>query len=330
MLNNVAIDITNHCNFDCIHCLRDKRSPRAHMRAELFDAALRAIASVGLRNVCLTGGEPALHPDLRRLFGLLVDYGMRFSLVSNGFLYEERILPLWDAKMREQLTGVCFSLDGATPASHDRIRQEGSFARVVRSLEASQKRGIPVSVKSIVHRENKQDVLDVAQLCASLGVESLGYVLLSPTPRLLAEHLFPTAEEYAEVLRRITGRIMPSFSMQIHVEGFADPDYRVPFCNPAHGISIDHLGNLLFCCNLSHPTNGDQPNAFGKEYLGNLADIGIEEGILRHYRLMAWFMEKVMHADPQKDGPVNCTTCFRWFGKLAWMEADESADDRHR
>ncbi|MDO9558552.1 MAG: radical SAM protein [Syntrophales bacterium] len=330
MLYNIAIDITNHCNFDCIHCLRDKVAPRAHMSADLFDLLLREMSSVGMMNVCLTGGEPALHPELNRVCDLLVDYGVPFSLVSNGYLFEDKILPLFDSKVRKQLTGVCFSLDGATSASHDMIRKEGSFDRVISSIEACVKEKIPVSVKSIVHSENRKDIVEVAYLCASIGVGILGYVLLTPTPLLVSKNLIPTAEEYIETVRYITGRIMPSFSLNICIEGFAHPDYRVPFCNPAQGISFDHLGNFIFCCNLSHPTNGDRPNVFGKEYLGNIREIGIEEGILRHYRTLAWFMDKIMRSDLKKDWPVNCTKCFRLFGKMKWMEADESADNRYR
>ena len=132
-----------------------------------------------------------------------------------------------------------------------------------------------------------------------------------------------------EITRYITGRIIPSFAMVINIEGFADPDYKVPFCNPAEGLSVDHDGNLIFCCNLSHPTAGDRPNSFGREFLGNIKEIGIEEGILRHYQTFAWFMDKVMSSHRERAQLVNCTTCFRLFDKLNWMKIDESTDHRH-
>ena len=329
MIYNVAIDITNHCNFDCVHCLRDKVAPRAHMSVDLLDLVIREITSIGIMNVCLTGGEPALHPGLNRIFDLMADHKVRFSLVSNGSLFEDRILPLFDSRVKKYLTGLCFSLDGATSASHDMIRKQGSFDRVISSIHNCVREKIPVSVKSIIHRENMKEIVDVAHLCASMGVGSLGYVLLTPTPRLLSHNLLPTPEEYTEVIKYITGRIMPSYAMTVNIEGFAHPDYRVPFCNPANGISFDHLGNFIFCCNLSHPTNGDSPNVFGREYLGNIREIGIEEGILRHYRTFAWFMDKVMHLDPEKNWPVNCTKCFQLFGKLKWMRVDEGANNRY-
>jgi len=300
------------------------------MDLELLEFILGQITSVGIHDACLTGGEPALHPDLAGIFKSFSDYGVRFSLVSNGFLFEDAILPLFDSKAREYLTGVCFSLDGATAASHDMIRREGSFERVVSSIDACVKKNIPVSVKSIVHKENMDDIADVAFLCASRGVENLGYVLLTPTPLLVSRGLMPTSEEYRAITRYIIGRIVPSFAMVVNVEGYADPDYRVSFCNPAQGLSVDHEGNLIFCCNLSHPTAGDRADTFGKEFLGNIRDIGIEEGILRHYRTFAWFMSKVMESGPDGLKERNCPACFQLFGKLDWMKQNEIPDDRHR
>ncbi len=64
MLKTVAIDITTHCNLKCLHCLRDKISPRKHISLELLEIILKQISSVEMREACLTGGEIALHPDL--------------------------------------------------------------------------------------------------------------------------------------------------------------------------------------------------------------------------------------------------------------------------
>ena len=136
-------------------------------------------------------------------------------------------------------------------------------------------------------------------------------------------------QEYEEVIRYIKSQITPTFSMRIDVEGYSDPDLKVGFCNPFHGIAMDHQGNLIFCCNLSHPTAKDRPDTFGKEFLGNIAEIGIEEGLLRHYRLMGWFMEKVINANVTQEPGSNCTNCFHLFGKMEWIKDYESPYNRN-
>jgi molybdenum cofactor biosynthesis enzyme MoaA len=72
----------------------------------LFHFVLEQITSVGIREACLAGGEPALHPDLAGIIRSFSDFGVYFSLVSNGFLFEDVILPRFDSKVRDYLTGV--------------------------------------------------------------------------------------------------------------------------------------------------------------------------------------------------------------------------------
>ena len=324
MLRSVAIDITNHCNLNCIHCLRDKLSERAHLDLEILDTLLKEMNSLGILETSLTGGEPALHPELRKIFEMHLRYGIFFSLVSNGYLFKEKIYPLISDNVYEYLTGVCFSLDGPEAYLHDRIRGKGSFKRVIESIKLCIKDEIPVSIKSIIYRENMKTLADTAILCSELGVEQLGFVILTPTPKLLAEGLLPSKEEYEDIIEFIKAQIKPSFSIQIDIEGYADPEFKVPFCNPAYGLSIDHLGNLIFCCNLSHPTAGDRPDSFGKEYLGNIREIGLEEGILRHYRLFSWFIKKILSNQNESRYGSNCVDCFRLFGKLDWLDRYES------
>ena len=330
MINSIAIDITNHCNFECIHCLRDKLSPRAHMDLDILEYVLGEISSVGIREACLTGGEVALYPRLKEAFRLIAESDTRFSLVSNGFFFEERILPLIDSDIRPCFTGACFSVDGADATSHDLIRQEGSFEKVIKAISACVKEGFPVSVKSIVHRKNMKEILDIAFLCASLGVQSLGFVMLSPTPGLISKGLMPSPEEYREVVKYIKGKIIPSFSMGISIEGYSDPDFKVPFCNPAHGLSVDHEGNLIFCCNLSHPTAGAKPDTLGREFLGNIREIGIKEGIIRHYRVLGWFMKRVIDYNLKSGASMDCTGCLQLFHKMDWIRTYESPYNRYR
>ncbi len=318
MISSISIDITTYCNLQCLHCLRDKIAPRKHMPLELVEHILKEMRLVGIREIGLTGGEVGLHPELDKIFSLFNEYRMMFNLVSNGFIFEERMFPL--LKKARGLSGVCFSLDGATAGSHDMIRGQGSYARVISSIKACTSKNIPVFVKSIMHKENIKDIAETAFLCASLGVKNLGFIVLTPSPHLIEEKLLPEPQEYMQAIRLIKGRIQPSFSMRIGIEGYSDAEHRAAFCNPARGLSIDHEGNLIFCCNLSHPTAGDRPEELGKECLGNINKISLEEGIIRHYRLLGWFMEKRIHAGPGVRGGSSCVDCMHLFGKTEWTK----------
>lgn len=330
MINTVAIDITNHCNFDCLHCIRDRLSPRAHISLELLDFILKETSSVGKREISFTGGEIALHPELKEIFKLLLRHRLLFNFVTNGYLFKDNILPLLNSRVKKHLSGICFSLDGATPETHDFIRREGSFERVIESIKRCIKEGINVSVKSIIYRKNMKEVADIAMLCASLGVRDLGFIVLTPSPGMLDAGLMPSPDEYQDIVRYIQNSIIPSFSIQINIEGYGGDERMFRFCNPAYGLSIDHEGNLIFCCNLSHPTANSRPDRFGKELLGNIREIGIQEGIIRHYRLLAWFMEKTMKSPIFKEPPGGtCTACYYLFNKMDWIKEYETPYNRY-
>jgi len=329
MINSIAIDITTNCNLKCLHCIRDKLAPRKHMDLKLLEHILKDIALVGIREACLTGGEVALHPEIAEIFSLFEKYRTVFSLVSNGFVFEEKILPLFSKATKQILTGVCFSLDGATSTSHDMIRGLGSYDKVISSINSCVKENIPVSVKSIMHRKNMDEIVETAFLCASLGVRNLGFIVLTPSPSLISNNLMPLPREYLTAIKYIKGTVQPSFSMEIGIEGYSDSERKVSFCNPARGISMDHEGNLIFCCNLSHPTADNRPDNLGREFLGNIREIGIEEGILRHYRLLGWFMEKVIHAGPGNSGRSTCVDCLHLFEKMDWIKSYETPYNRY-
>ncbi len=330
MISTVAVDITNHCNFDCIHCIRDKLSPRAHLSLELLDFILKEVSSVGIREISFTGGEIALHPDLKNIFELVSKHKLYFNFVTNGYLFKEKILPVINPGIKKYLSGICFSLDGATPETHDFIRKKGSFKKVIGAIASCVKEGIEVSVKSIIYNRNINEIPDIAMLCASLGVRDVGFIVLTPSPRMVKAGLMPSPDEYRDIIRYIQSSIISSFSIDINIEGYSDDDRMFRFCNPAYGLSIDHEGNFIFCCNLSHPAADSKPDNFGKEFLGNIRQIGIQEGIIRHYQLLAWFMEKTIKSPIFQDLPGGaCTACYYLFDKMNWIKDYETPYNRY-
>ena len=84
-------------------------------------------------SVSLTGGEPLLVAGLFELVEHLSSSFEDVALITSGTVTDDRILGrIRDAAV---LTTVKVSLESADPAVHDRIRGEGSFARVRAGIE---------------------------------------------------------------------------------------------------------------------------------------------------------------------------------------------------
>jgi len=321
---DLSVDVTNACNLDCFHCLRDKLGSRKHLSLDLFKQILDQARDCGINYISLTGGEPTIHPKWNEFLNVLAEREFKFSIVSNGYGFGERTLPtLLEPIVRKHLESMCFSLDGASAKSHDALRGESSFREVIEAVNLCRLKGIPLSIKTVVTNLNKEELTEIALLGSNLGVIQHSFIALTPTPRAIKEEIVPSIEEMKKAYSFITGSLVPAIKTQINLEGSWGIDRALFACNAYQQVySVDHLGNLLFCCNLSHVYNGDKPSILGREFLADLKKESLKEGIIRHHRLLAQFTEDRLN-DASADSLLTsfaCWWCFKYFNKLEWIE----------
>jgi len=321
-LRALPLEVTTRCNFSCLHCGREKDVPRRQMSLPLFRRLLDEGRELGLRAVSLTGGEPLLWSHFAESFELCTQAGVSLGMVTNGWLFEERLWPLLrDRETSASPVELCFSLDGADAPTHDEFRQcPGSFDRIKRALERCRVIGVPTSIKCCLWKRNLDQLLDIAVLGRQMNA-SVGFVFLTPTPTLIARDVIPEPAVYDQTFRVLVEKIVPLFA-KVQVEGLGSDGAPVPLCNPFWSLpNIDPDGNLSFCCNLSNAglANGTAPCP---EHLGSLAEISLEEGIRRHLRRLEGFVAG--QVSPATKWQRSCAACLRRFGKLGWLAATDS------
>src|SRR4051794_11066658 len=105
----VQVHPTLACNLRCGHCYSDS-GPGAGRGLPVTSllTALRRLRGEEYRVLSVSGGEPFVYPDLRRLVEGAVDLGYRVNLVTNGVLVTPRRL----APIASSLSFVAVSLDG--------------------------------------------------------------------------------------------------------------------------------------------------------------------------------------------------------------------------
>jgi len=90
-----TIDIVNFCNLSCRHCLVAKSEKPVFMEKEMFSDLMRELRSLGFRYAGITGsGEISLHPQLEDIFLSLAENTIDFEILTNGYLFKDRIFPL--------------------------------------------------------------------------------------------------------------------------------------------------------------------------------------------------------------------------------------------
>ena len=165
-LRDVRISLTDHCNLRCTYCMpkgRDGLSFLPNPELLTFEEIGRVVATLatlGLRKVKLTGGEPLLRKNLPDLVGQLraSHPGLEINLITNGVLLSEVALTLHAAG----LTRMTVSLDGLRPQRLHAMSGRGDLAaRALDGIEAALNAGFaPLKINMVVIRGVNDDEVE--------------------------------------------------------------------------------------------------------------------------------------------------------------------------
>ena len=176
-LRYLELQLTHRCNLRCRHCYLGPPRPE-ELALEDALAITREFAAHGGMRLLISGGEPLLYPALREFIAETKGLKLRRVLLTNGTL-------LTAATMRWlQVEELQVSLDGWRHG-HDRLRGTGSFDRTRRGLTAARAAGIPLSIATMVHRENICEFDRLERFAGEIGVREWGIDLLCPAGALL-------------------------------------------------------------------------------------------------------------------------------------------------
>lgn len=145
------------CNIACRHCFIScgpKASQIPMMSVEEVQRALHQGRDAGMRHAYFTGGEPFLHPEIRRLVEMALELAA-LTVVTNGILLDAatvRWLAATFERSRNSLD-LRVSLDGMSAAQNDPVRGRGTFEAVVAALRRLGASGLSPVVTVVEHEE---------------------------------------------------------------------------------------------------------------------------------------------------------------------------------
>lgn len=146
----VVWEITLKCNLACGHCGSRAGSPRTEeLSTEEALDLIEQMASLGVEEVALIGGEAFLRPDWLQLAAAIVDSGMKCSMTTGGFGIAQRTAE----RMAEVgISAVSISVDGLEEV-HDRLRgRRGSWQQCFKTMERLAAAGIPFGCNTQINR----------------------------------------------------------------------------------------------------------------------------------------------------------------------------------
>jgi cyclic pyranopterin phosphate synthase len=203
-LNDLRISVTDRCNFRCTYCMpkevygRDWHFlPRAELLTyEEIERLARVFASLGVRKLRLTGGEPLVRRHLDRLVRMLEPiHGVELALTTNGSLLPAQARALRDAGL-DRITVSLDSLDDDVFRAMNDV--DFPVARVLAGLEAAQAAGFErVKLNMVVRRGiNEDSILPLARFAREAGhvLRFVEYMDVGHTNGWRLDEVVPAAE----------------------------------------------------------------------------------------------------------------------------------------
>ncbi|WP_281367767.1 GTP 3',8-cyclase MoaA [Saccharibacillus deserti] len=177
-IRDLRISVTDRCNFRCTYCMPKEifgddfafMSKNELLTFEEIERLTRLFASIGVKKIRLTGGEPLLRrgmPDL--VSRILKVQGVEdVGLTTNGLLLGAHARPLHDAGLRR----LNVSLDALDSELFGRLNGRGiDSAQILRQIEQAQQVGFDVKVNMVVQKDaNDAEILPMAAYFKERGI----------------------------------------------------------------------------------------------------------------------------------------------------------------
>ncbi len=266
VVTDLRLSITDRCNLRCVYCLDPGARfapPHALLSVDELSFAAEACASLGIRHLRITGGEPTLHPELVRIIASVAALPLDdCSMTTNGALASRQAIRRWrDAGLRR----LTFSLDAVSERGFAAMtRSRTPVGAVIDAIRDAIDLGLtPVKVNAVVLRgRNEDEVEALAALARDTGFEMrfIEYMPLDSGRHWEPGLLVPASEIVALASRagalRPTGRdAANSTSESFEFAGRAAPGARIgviapvtrPFCGACSRLRITADGRVRPC-----------------------------------------------------------------------------------
>lgn len=173
-------ELTHRCNLKCPYCYLGNERVEKELTYEEWLDVIKQIPFYSI--VTLVGGEPLVREDFTQIFEAVSRRTFnKTHLVTNGVFLNDNII---DSLIKNKLMLLSVSLDGYKE-HHDIYRgAKGTFDKVIRNLDnlssrcAFEKRNIMVDIKTIILKDNLEDILKLYEYASNKGFEYLSLSFL--------------------------------------------------------------------------------------------------------------------------------------------------------
>lgn len=258
-LRVAVLETTNRCNLNCLICGSDSQNQinPEELTVGEWRRLTDALVESGAEKIFFSGGEPTLKPGIGDIIEHVAQSGAGWGLISNGLHIPEDLLSLFQE--RKPIT-IGLSLDGPTEIHNQLRRNPESFRMVAHHIKEFQRRGIPFSVITTIHKLNFRELFGIAEFVLANEVYGWQIQLAMPFGRMKQNtDLLLSQEEFCKTCLMIEKirKILPEVNIAA-ADCFAwAPAGKIRKgrwlgCSAGlESVGIDALGNVRGCLSMT-------------------------------------------------------------------------------
>lgn len=252
---NGSIELLPLCNMSCDMCYvrlsQEEMKAQGRIRSwkEWMEIG-RQMQEMGTVFLLLTGGEPLMFPDFRKLYLGLQELGMVITINTNATLIDEDWASFFGNHKPRRINITLYGADD--DVYRDLCHYPNGFQKTIKAINLLKAKGVDVKLSSSLAQKNKDDMDRIITIGEKLGVPVRIDTYMMPAQR---ERLLPyneksrlnpktAAQERIKALKREMGTNL--FSQYVQRKIF-EVEHIVPEDGPGKVVCM--AGNCSFTVN---------------------------------------------------------------------------------
>ena len=256
MLSEISIEILQRCPNRCIYCSSHSNPQATHLIPfEIIKNVIDEAKSLGCKTVCLSGGEPFLHPQILDIISYIAKQQLTCYVYTSGIYMKDEVYSSLPNEYIEAIRGmvdkVIFNVEADSSALYDQIMgtNVGGFDMMKKSINDCVSSGLVVETHVVPMQVNFKHLKSVFEMCYQLGVSKVSILRWVLQGRALENLLLVklSGKDNREVTKLIKA-LYESYKGKVRIGlPYSDSNCRI-YCKAASDkINVRYDGNVYPC-----------------------------------------------------------------------------------
>lgn len=256
MLSEISIEILQRCPNRCIYCSSHSNPQATHIISfEIIKNIIDDAKSLGCKTVCLSGGEPFLHPQILDIISYIAKQQLICYVYTSGIYMKDEVYSSLPNEYIEAIRGmvdkVIFNVEADSSTLYDQIMgtDVGGFDMMKKSINDCVSSGLVVETHVVPMQVNFKHLKSIFEMCYQLGVSKVSILRLVLQGRALVNlSLVKLTGEGSREVTKLIKALKEAYKGKVRIGlPYSDSNCRI-YCKAASDkINVRYDGNVYPC-----------------------------------------------------------------------------------